>query len=88
MFQLVNLILSSRECGVKLASVINVALGSLWFSLLLYSITVFYSINGVLSCLELHLLVLTGFTSLCSCLTVTLYFCQNLFYQCASSVLY
>ena len=60
MFQLVNLIFSSRECGVKLASVINVALGSLWFSLLLYSITIFYSINGVLSCLKLHLLALSG----------------------------
>ena len=45
MFQLVNLIFSSRECGVKLASVIKVALGSLWFSLLLY-ITVLYNINN------------------------------------------
>ena len=86
MFQLVNLIFSSRECGVKLASVLNVALGFLWFSMLLYSITIFYSINGVVSCLELHLPALTGFRDLCSCLTITLCSCQNLFYQCASSV--
>ena len=60
MFQLVNLIFSSREFNVKFASVINVALGSLWFSLLLYIITILYIINGVLSCLKLHLLALSG----------------------------
>ena len=52
MFQLVNLIFSSRECGVKFASVINVALGFLWFSLLLYNITVLYNINHVVSFLS------------------------------------
>ena len=45
MFQLVNLIFSSRESVVKFASVIKVALSSLWFLLLLY-ITVLYNINN------------------------------------------
>ena len=45
MFQLVNLIFSSRESTVEFASAIFVALGSSWFSLLLY-ITVLYDINN------------------------------------------
>ena len=86
MSQLVNLIFSSRESVVKFASVINVALGFSWFSLLLYSITVFYNINHVVSCLELQLLALTGFENFVFLLIIALITCQTLLYQCASSV--
>ena len=61
MFQLVNLIFSSRESVVKFASAIVVALGSMWFSLLLYSTTVIYNINFVVSFLSCICFALVGF---------------------------
>ena len=86
MFQLVNLIFSSRESVVKFASVIVVALGFSWFSLLLYSITVIYNINfalSFLSCVCLHSL---GFTMGCSCSSLPYYHAEFFSFWCASSV--
>ena len=81
MFQLVNLIFSSRESVVKFASAIVVALGFSWFSLLLYSTTVIYNINFVVSFLSCICLRSLGFKNVCSCSSLLYYHAKFYFFS-------